>query len=1329
MWSTLWLLGVAGESGQTEPTVQLRYTADVVGAVNPIGCFGGAARRAEALAASTTADRLLKIDGGGYAAAAATRGDVFAAMGYDGWALSKADFALGAAALQTFVDAAGSAPVASNYDTTYTATFADLGGAVLLAVAEGGTSTYRQGLEIGWAHALAAGVSLDDVVVLCVSGMSTAEMSDIGASSAADAVRTLAEENTEVDLVIATGVAGLAAMENRTNHLGQSVLIVSAAATTTVESATFPVVAGGAGVVPAAASVASRVLDCASSADTFIQGMIDGDVDTVQIALICDNMGTAAREECDAGRAAIAAINDKNDGFFNDLLPLTRLAATVVFHDGGACGEPDYSTRAAWVSDVLAVDPVASIGPGGSTCLKSVTSNDNRAIVAGYGLRENAVFMSESSTATYILDRSLYPNVVRLSSSEKIVNEALSAVTNHYNWNRVAVVYDAADAWAADAARVFSERLKAQGGSVLGNKCVSAGNCEIPADVQALPGGGELVGVRFDDAALTEDLADAILDELVAVGAKIIYIAAYADDQRIIYERIKQTQKCYGAGYAILSGWLSEDIFFGADGALSPDAVDGARGLIIAKEAVNTTNEVAQDFIAHRTPGLDVSVCTGSLIAKKYCDLDGVGQTVGGYGPQVVDTVYTLAKALNNLNKADRQDPDKIYAAVGALPEFQGFSGAIAFSADNERLGSMEISNLQFVKKVETRRRLGVPLSSTAAEFVAVGRTINGAFVLEDGAQVIFPGDTTTPPLDHDPASGSKRTKVDTGLIIGLVFGLIGVILLVVGVLYCWYRHSRTLHKDLAKITADLQDFKDSVVGVKVGIKDYLPSAISDAGASAVTWYWQEEPHRLTAHDASLVRAPHWIMYDDDAQALLEQAHSNNQPSCSTGPNYTVDLKGMEQTNARTGFKRAVLRDEASGHETKARPDTKHADTSTRPDELLGEDALLLRTGSMIQIKNQRPDGWAYGSIILNKGDEAKDRRFIVDGISLSAGWFPLACTDVPSVEQLGELQKLLGGDGDGALDPPKYWGQVKDPLMAEYFTLAPSSDEYKRVNAAISLTTGPQKMSIHAIERVQNISLWQSYCVKKSSIIGRERDPQHATRKYVRNWLFHGCGPDVVDKILQQGFNRSFCGKNATLYGKGVYFARDASYSTYPLYSPPDARGLQTIFLVRCVVGEWSKGVRDALTPAERDARRNLLYDTTVDNVEDPSIYVTYHDAQAYPEYRVRFTQSNPAQGHPQANRKRVAGYKTNLLEGVEEVKSVQRSSLVDPPSQTQAAAAPPPVFWPAQSPARQQFMVQIPAGVQGGAVMTMRAPDGRLVQVRVPPGAAPGTTIQVTV
>jgi poly [ADP-ribose] polymerase 10/14/15 len=317
-------------------------------------------------------------------------------------------------------------------------------------------------------------------------------------------------------------------------------------------------------------------------------------------------------------------------------------------------------------------------------------------------------------------------------------------------------------------------------------------------------------------------------------------------------------------------------------------------------------------------------------------------------------------------------------------------------------------------------------------------------------------------------------------------------------------------------------------------------------------------------------------------------------------------------------------------------------------------------------------------------------------------------------------------------LDPPTYWDEVKNPLEGQLFRLDPrdakTADEYRRVQNAFLLTLPAKNFRIYSIDRVQNVSLWQSYAVKKSSICGREEDQTKALRKYVRCWLFHGCPGDIVPKILQQGFNRSFCGKNATFYGKGVYFARDAKYSTYPLYCRPDPQGVQSIFLVRAVVGQYCKGVKDALTPDVRDARRNLLYDTTVDNMADPSIFVTYHDAQAYPEYRIRFTQSNPAQGHPQAGQKRPAGYKPNLLEGVEDVKP--RAASIDAQPQPQRVApapvAPAPVAQPV-APARQQFMVQIPAGVAPGAVMTVRAPDGRLLQVQVPAGAVPGSTIQV--
>ena len=110
----------------------------------------------------------------------------------------------------------------------------------------------------------------------------------------------------------------------------------------------------------------------------------------------------------------------------------------------------------------------------------------------------------------------------------------------------------------------------------------------------------------------------------------------------------------------------------------------------------------------------------------------------------------------------------------------------------------------------------------------------------------------------------------------------------------------------------------------------------------------------------------------------------------------------------------------------------------------------------------------------------------------------------------------------------------------------------------------------------------------------------------------------DSIEKIIQQGFNRSFCGKNATFYGKGVYFARDASYSSCDTYSPPNSSGHKYILACNVVVGEFCRGKKDARTPDLRDAAKNILYDSTVDNFTNPSLYVTYHDAQAYPEYLI---------------------------------------------------------------------------------------------------------------
>ena len=129
----------------------------------------------------------LRSDGGGVAAACSTTicAQVFAAMGYDGWALNAADIAMGLKSSSAVMAAGGTKPVASNYDTTYTSKYANLGGAVLLAVSETSTATYSKAVALAIAAARDAGVDFDTTpVILSVNGISSADITDLGASSA-----------------------------------------------------------------------------------------------------------------------------------------------------------------------------------------------------------------------------------------------------------------------------------------------------------------------------------------------------------------------------------------------------------------------------------------------------------------------------------------------------------------------------------------------------------------------------------------------------------------------------------------------------------------------------------------------------------------------------------------------------------------------------------------------------------------------------------------------------------------------------------------------------------------------------------------------------------------------------------------------------------------------------------------------------------------------------------------------------------------------------------------------------------------------------------------
>jgi O-acetyl-ADP-ribose deacetylase (regulator of RNase III) len=212
--------------------------------------------------------------------------------------------------------------------------------------------------------------------------------------------------------------------------------------------------------------------------------------------------------------------------------------------------------------------------------------------------------------------------------------------------------------------------------------------------------------------------------------------------------------------------------------------------------------------------------------------------------------------------------------------------------------------------------------------------------------------------------------------------------------------------------------------------------------------------------------------------------------------------------------------------------------------------------------------------------------------------------------------------------DKPSTWDPMPtDPLTGKENThhlvdLPPHSGEYKEVSQAFHQTISFYK--IKKIQRIQNPKLWSQYAARKK-IMDRE-NPQLTQNE---RKLFHGCAVGAVEPINHTGFNRSYAGANGTRFGKGMYFARDASYSaryavsgSIPLHIGIGVgAGLCHMYLARVLTGEFVKGENSMLVPPPKDPNNsNVLYDSVVDNVHNPSIFVVFYDAQAYPEYLITF-------------------------------------------------------------------------------------------------------------
>ncbi|XP_010157747.1 PREDICTED: poly [ADP-ribose] polymerase 14-like, partial [Eurypyga helias] len=195
----------------------------------------------------------------------------------------------------------------------------------------------------------------------------------------------------------------------------------------------------------------------------------------------------------------------------------------------------------------------------------------------------------------------------------------------------------------------------------------------------------------------------------------------------------------------------------------------------------------------------------------------------------------------------------------------------------------------------------------------------------------------------------------------------------------------------------------------------------------------------------------------------------------------------------------------------------------------------------------------------------------------------------------------------------PATWDDMQNQRL-KIVELKPETREYKDVQERF-LRTCPS-LKIEKIERVQNPFFWKAYQIKK-----REMDNKNGNTNNER-LLFHGTSWESLTLINNHGFNRSYAGMHAANFGNGTYFAVNASYSASDTYSKPDVNGKKYMYLARVLVGEYSRGTRGSITPAAKNASNSIdLFDSSTDNVRQPSMFIIFNDIQAYPEYLITFT------------------------------------------------------------------------------------------------------------
>ncbi|MPC11923.1 Poly [ADP-ribose] polymerase 12 [Portunus trituberculatus] len=192
----------------------------------------------------------------------------------------------------------------------------------------------------------------------------------------------------------------------------------------------------------------------------------------------------------------------------------------------------------------------------------------------------------------------------------------------------------------------------------------------------------------------------------------------------------------------------------------------------------------------------------------------------------------------------------------------------------------------------------------------------------------------------------------------------------------------------------------------------------------------------------------------------------------------------------------------------------------------------------------------------------------------------------------------------------PAYWQPMKSLEPYKLVTLDSNSTEFQDVCKSIKLMIPTAK--ICEVRRLQNEYLWRLFQYKKTDLANWYDELTMNVQK-----LYHGTDPDFINAICKENIDGRRYANTKDKYGKGTYFSNSSAVAR--TYCTPDTQGHLFMILADVIIGYMTLGNKNLNKPP-LNSLIDKPYDTTVDSMTAPTIFVKYYKEEYYPEYIIEF-------------------------------------------------------------------------------------------------------------